>query len=496
MAGGSERNQDVNSITSGPLAPSLLRFAFPLSIAMATNAIYVMTDMYWVGGLGVSSVAAVLSASILTMLSFSLQLGAQTGSTAFISRYFGAKQWAKARHSALQSMMLSLSMAIIVALLFYTFAHWLFAGAMGQTPEVSALGVQYLRPLALGMPLVFLQSQTATILQAVGEAQKTTAIFLLSALCNIVLDPILIEGWVGPAFGVAGAAYATILSRSAGLILGLILLRRRKGGVGKLELRLRPALPDSQFFAMFSIGIPRIIQFAFVPISRMLLIRLAMSLVLADDRDSVSAAFTLCLRLEFISFLPIFGLSRASQVFIGQNLGAKKQARAKRTGWVAAGLSAVYLMVVSVLFLTYPEQIMRPFLKVRGGPKVTSSNEHSGQAQAQKLAEKKLADQEKVVAYGVQYMGTVAWVITLWGVTLILNSAVNGAGDTVFPAIFTGMTLVPIRFGLAWWFSGYFGLIGIWYAVAATMALLGLVYIAYYSSGRWIRVSEHRMNIA
>lgn len=488
----SSRAQETNSIVDGPLAASMVKFAFPLSVAMATNAVYIMTDMYWVGGLGVASVAAVLSASILTMLSFSLQLGVQTGSTAYISRFVGAEKWDQARHASLQSLSLSLCVAIFVGSLYWLFGEWLFGFALGQSEQVTALGVDYLTPLAFGMPIVFLQSQMATILQAVGEAQKTTAIFLISAIANIFLDPILIEGWIGPAFGVAGAAYATILSRFLGLALGYLLLKSKSGSLEQLKFKFLPTLPDRQSYDMFKIGIPRIIQFAFVPISRMLLIRLAVSLVLEDDRDAVSAAFTLCLRLEFISFMPIFGLSRASQVFIGQNLGAQKTARARRTGWVAAGLSASYLVLVMGLYLSVPGQLIEPFMKVR--QKTAKSVESEAERIAQvTLDEKRTAENKKVVAYGVDYMRTVSWVLVLWGVSFVLNASVNGAGDTVFPAIITGVTLLPARFFLAWILSDHYGLQGIWYAIAITMALAGLVYIAYYKSGRWIRVAQERM---
>jgi putative MATE family efflux protein len=481
-----------NPITDGSLAPSLLRFAFPLSLAMGTNALYVMADMYWVGGLGVASVAAVLSASILTMLSFSLQLGAQTGSTAFISRFTGAGEWSRARWAALQSLMLSLSVAVFIGAIYLFFGGWFFSIALGQSAEVTALGVQYLTPLAIGMPFVFLSSQAATILQAIGEARKTTAIFLSSAIANIILDPILIEGWLGPAFGVAGAAYATVLSRTLGLLLACYLLSKKTGLTGRLDLQPRFVMPDAQFLAMFRIGIPRIIQFAFVPISRMLLIRLAVSLVLEHDRDAVSAAFTLCLRLEFISLLPIFGLSRASQVFIGQNLGAKQEQRAKRTGWVAAALSAAYLALITALYLSVPAQLIKPFLTVRSSPR-SQILDSTQQAQRRAIQEKIEQDNAKVIGYGVQYMKTVSWVLILWGMALILNSSINGAGDTVFPAIATGLTLIPIRYGLASLLSRRYGLVGIWYSVAITMAVLGLAFIVYYHIGRWIRVAERRL---
>lgn len=484
----SSRVRESNAIVDGPLATTMVKFAFPLSMAMATNAVYIMTDMYWVGGLGVASVAAVLSSSILTMLAFSLQLGVQTGSTAYISRFVGAEKWPEARHASLQSFALSVCLALFIGLLYVVLCEWLFRFALGQSEQVTNLGVAYLTPWALGMPIVFLQSQFATILQAVGEAQKTTAIFFCSALANMVLDPILIEGWIGPAFGVAGAAYATILSRFLGLCLGYVLLKRKTGSLESLNFQFKLTVPDRQSYDMFKIGIPRIIQFAFVPISRMLLVRLAVSLVLAGDRDAVSAAFTLCLRLEFISFLPIFGLSRASQVFMGQNLGAKKEARARRVGWVAAGLSASYLVLVMGLYLSVPGDLIRPFLKTR--QRTVSAVD----ASAGKELEVREAENEKVVRYGVDYMQTVSWVLVFWGVSFILNASVNGAGDTVFPAIITGVTLLPARFFLAWLLSDHYGLQGIWYAIAITMALAGIVYLAYYQSGRWIRVARERMN--
>lgn len=485
-----------NEVTRGPLASGLVKFAAPLTLAMASSALYVLVDMIWVGKLGVAAVAGVLGGGLLIKLGFAFQLGAQTGAMAFLARRFGADDMAGARVAARQGLLLSVGLGTIVAVIYGVFAESLMSGALGQSAAVSEAGAAYLIPSAIFMPLVFLQSQLATVLQAIGESRKTTAIYLISALVNIVLDPILIFGWIGPELGVAGAAWATIAARGVGALLGMAFLLSPKGPAARLAIMGEEGTdgfprPGRLMLDMIRVGTPRFIQFAFLPASQILLVGFAVTLVAAADRDAVSAALTVCARLEFMVMLPTFGLSRSVAVYVGQNLGAGFVRRAWQSAGVAVGLSMLYLILASTLLVTAPRVILSPFLALTERPSV-SAREMPGPAAtiADHAASEALRKREKVLEYGSRYLSTVGLMLAFWSCAIILNSAVNGAGDTLVPAILMALMLLGGRVGLAWYRAPELGVDAIWWAIAASMALSGVLFALYFLTGRWVRELE------
>jgi Na+-driven multidrug efflux pump len=101
-----------------------------------------------------------------------------------------------------------------------------------------------------------------------------------------------------------------------------------------------------------------------------------------------------------------------------------------------------------------------------------------------------------VLQLSTGYVRVIVWPLALWGVALVLNATLNGAGDTLLPALFTGFMLIPGRYGLALLLAPRYGLDGIWWSVAITMAGSGLGFLFYYSRNRWIRVAERKLGAA
>jgi len=220
---------------------------------MIGQVLYTMltvVDMFWVGRLGPATVAAVaLSGSVLSVL-YSLGQVFFVGVLATASRAAGAESRAgvseSLRHGLILAVIASTVLAAVGAPLSGPVLRW-----FGAAPDVVAAGRAYLAILLATLPGFFAGMVLYSGFQALGDTRTPMLISLATNVVNIVLDPIMIFGWLGfPRMAAAGAAWATIVSQSGGLVAMAVILRRR--GL----LSLSGPLRGSAVRTIFDIGVP------------------------------------------------------------------------------------------------------------------------------------------------------------------------------------------------------------------------------------------------
>ena len=236
----SMKKEVMVDMTSGRIAPQILKFAMPVLLGLIFQRIYNFADSYIVGHfLGDNALAAVSVAGVGMYLMFSLIIGLTTGVTVVMSQYYGAKEEDKVVKTFFSSIYIALGMTIIVTVVGLIVTKPLLL--VLQTPEeVLDQAVLYLRLICAGCIGTMLYNWISAVLRSLGNSVVPLVFLGISSLLNIVFDVLFVA--VLP-MGVGGAAFATVLAQIvsgvacllyAWKILPMLRIRREKTEAGYL----------------------------------------------------------------------------------------------------------------------------------------------------------------------------------------------------------------------------------------------------------------------
>lgn len=323
-------------MTEGSILRHLIMFAFPLLLGNLFQQFYNMVDTWVVGNFvsneAFSAVGTV--APIINML-IGFFTGLATGAGAVISQYYGAKMEDKVR-SAVHT---SILMTVILGVLFTGLGIGLtpaLLSIMGAEEEVLAEQKTYLIIYFAGILGLMIYNMGSGILRAVGDSRRPFLFLVVSALMNVVLDLVFVLVFD---MGVAGVAYATIISQAISAILTVITLFRSREWV---RLSFRYMKFDFGIFkTIFRFGFPAAFQMALVSFSNVFV----QSYINYFGTDCMSG-WTAYQKIESFPVLPIQSISLAATTFVAQNLGAGKDDRAKQGIRVSILLSMACTVVM------------------------------------------------------------------------------------------------------------------------------------------------------
>ena len=419
---------------------------------MIGQVLYTMltvVDMFWVGRLGAATVAAVaLSGSVLGVL-YSLGQVFAVGVLATASRAAGADSKAGVRESLRHGLVLSVPFSAVLAVVGAPLAG-LVLRWFGAAPEVVVAGRAYLAILLAVLPGFFAGMILYSGFQAIGDTRTPMLISLATNVANLVLDPIMIFGWLGvPRMAAAGAAWATIISQSGGLVAMAMILRRQ--GL----LTLRGPIRAGAVRTMLNIGVPAGLQAITRPLTGMLMFG-----IVTRFGTAATAAFGIGLRLLQMMYIYLGGLASAGQTLVGQSLGQRKPELALQVSRRVLAIAALLqLAVMPVLFFTAP-MLVRVFYSDPG-----------------------------VVKYGTEYLRVLTPMLVVLGLSTAWDSAQRGAGATRNPMIAALVSNWAVKLPAAFLFARAlgFGVVGVWLGIGVSIVVeAGILAIGYYRR-RWLQ---------
>jgi putative MATE family efflux protein len=384
-------------------------------------------------------------------LVFTVAVGISTGVVAMVSRLFGEGKQEEAWVVAWQALFMSLVAGVLATAVGIPLARPALV-LLGAKGEVLVMGAGYLQVMAIGAGTIFVTFAMNSSLRGAGDTVTPMTAMILGTVVNLVLDPILIFGWLGcPALGVTGSAVATVIAQC--VAMAFVFFRLFSGRV-PIRLSLSKARIDvSLSWRLFRIGAFGSVQMWVRNIATLAVIR-----VVTPFGDGVLAAFGIGIRLLMVVLLPGFGIGNAAATVVGQNLGAGQPERAVKAGW---GASMFYLAIVacfSILFASMPRSIVAVF-----------------------------NDDPEVVAAGASLLCWFALSFPFVAFGLILARAMFGAGDTFSPMWITALCLLGIQVPGAIVLSRYLGYDGIWLSIAAANSFNGILMALWYRRGRWLK---------
>lgn len=347
----------ANFLTDGPVLKALFIIALPIILSNLLQSVLDLVDMYFIGQLGDNSIAAGSVSMSVMMVLLTIVFGLNTAGAAFISRAFGSEKHERIPVILGHVLYIGLALSLVIALIGIFFTEALLT-LMGADPAVVSEGVKFLQPYLVGSVILIVLMILCTILQSTGDSKTPMFVMIIVNLVNIALNPSLIQGlWIFPQMGIAGSAFASLISRTIGivlLILAMYYLPSRRDSPIKFPKKwtFEPHLIKDIIF----VAIPSAIQSAIRSFSF-----LGMNWIVIMYGTAALAAYGICGRLDMLGFILVMGLCTGVAVMVGQNLGAQKPERAEKAAKYGMLINAAFMMLVGVLYLLFAKYLVEFF---------------------------------------------------------------------------------------------------------------------------------------
>jgi putative MATE family efflux protein len=310
-----------------------------LTSSVGLMAVFVvdLINMFYIALLGREELAAAIGyAGAILFFTTSFGIGMSIGVGALVARSLGARDPVLAREKATTGLVLSFIFGSLFAGIVWLFLRPL-VGLLGATGETAALAVHFLQIVIPSQPLLMIGMVGGAILRSHGDARAAMMATVWGAVATAVLDPILIFGF---GMELTGAAIASVAARVVIAWMALQPIRKKYGGFDRPSTRQVMA----DMGPIWAIAIPAILTQVATPVGQAFVTRAT-----STYGEAAVAGMAIAGRLTPVAFGVIFALAGAIGPIVGQNFGAGRMDRVRRTFWDALLFTALVILVVSAL---------------------------------------------------------------------------------------------------------------------------------------------------
>ncbi len=447
-----------SDIVSGSVVRSVVKLAWPIVITQLIAGIHGIVDHILVGNyVGFYAQAAIGVSWQLFLVIFVFLSSLFHGMNILIARYSGRQDGETVNRIAYVVFITSgYLIPLFVAPLGYFLSPALL-DLVNAKPEVQEHALPYIRILFTASLPLFLMFAMNGAFQSSGNPKIPLYLGILTTVVNVIASYILITG-LGPfpELGTAGAAIGTCLGPLPSILIGLILIQRRKVVIGPPERF--SIVPDLGVLkAVVRLGLPSGIQAVLLNIGGVALLSFIGSL---EESAEAQAAYTICyVQLFSVVTWTGFGLRAACVTVMGQNIGAGKNERGKRAVYVGAGLGFLWAAAFGALFWTFPDTLLGFFF----------------------------IEDVLVLDIGSSLLHFLTFSGVFIAVTLAFTGGLQGAGDTRKPMYIAFVSQIVVLLGVCAVYEsmGRLSTDVIWTAILVShMSRLILTYIVF-ARGKW-----------
>jgi putative MATE family efflux protein len=438
-------NSEHQDFTQGSIRKAVFMLAIPMILEMCMESVFAVVDIFFVSKLGPNAAATVgLTESCLTII-YSIAIGISMAATAMVARRIGEKNPDGAAKAGAQALLVAVGLSILISVIGIIWPGEILY-LMGAGKEVVEMVTSYARIMLAGNLVIMLLFLINGIFRGAGDAAMAMKSLWLANFCNIILCPILIHY-----YGLTGAAIATTTGRGIGVLYQLYHLLK-----GKSLIRLLPAhfSPDKTILkSIINIASTGTLQFIIGSASW-----IAMARIIAGFGSDAMAGYTIAIRLLIFFLMPAWGLSNAAATLVGQNLGAQQPERAEQSVWKTARYNAIFMAIVSLLFVIGAEFFVS---LISHDPNVN----------------KTAASALRIVSMGYIF----------YGVGMVMINAFNGAGDSRTPTWINlfWFWIFQIPFALLLSNVLKMGTTGVFIAIVVTETCIAITSIVLFKKGKW-----------
>ena len=430
-----DRVRSPVGFVDGSITGHLMRLGSFMAMGSISLNVAQLAEAVYLGIVGTEALAAMGFAFPITITLFAFAGGIGSGASSVIARAVGAGDQDRTIRLVTHAQVLAIVVGITLALLGYQFANDIVT-LLGAKDVVRTMSIEYLQVYMIGIPLFLLSIVGSTLLRATGSAASPGIIMTAGSVLQIALGPIFIFGWFGiPELGIAGAAWAYVISRFVSVFLYCAMLIRARMVQWSFD-QMRES-----WLAILHVGGPAIASGLIQPVSMLIVTRL-----LAGHGHEVVAGYTVASRVETMAHMILWSASSSAEPFIGQNWGARQFDRVKEAVKLVNRFCLAWGAFTFVFMVTFGEWLVS------------------------------LIDSNQIV---IDVAGAFFLVIPLtigfMGILQVANSSFNARGRPtpalVLSLVRTLIFYIPLSI-LGDWLWGY---LGIFIATAFTNVLLGIV---------------------
>lgn len=446
------------NFTEGPIVRALLDLSIPIVLTNILQSAYQLTDMFWVGRINETAVAAVSLSYPLLFLLTSLGAGFAVAGTVLVAQFSGSKSQEKVDLVVGQTFSSMTIFSIIISVIGYYFTPDLIT-IMGATRELFRDTKEYLQISLIGLFFSYAYIMFQSLFRGVGNVRAPLILVILGVTLNFILDPLFILGFGPiPALGVKGAAYATVGTQGFTALYGIYLISRGNHGL-KLHLKhLKPI--GEEVVKIVKLGLPASMEQSTRALSMLMITFLVTSFGVVG-----TAAYGVGARVLSFVIIPALGFSLATSTVVGQNVGAGKFDRALETAKAACIIIFLSLTTVGLFTFTFAHGLMEIFVP----------------------------DSPLVQDEGANFIRTISLTFGLIGFQQVVSGALRGGGSTLLSMILAMATLWIFRFPIAYVLSHHTGLgiKGIWWAFGVSNIIAGVLSWYLIFKTKWMKNLTH-----
>ena len=437
-------------ILKGNIYKVLMTLSLPIMINNLIQTLYNLVDGIWVSKISSVHFAATAFVFPVNFLFIAIGIGVSVAGTSILSQMVGADREDQAREYAAQLIGISVLLSLAFSIFGVAATPWIVR-AMGGTGDLAVYSNIYLRITFLDLPFLFLFYNINSIRNAQGDTVTPTVLSGISAILNMILDPIFIFtfGW-----GIAGAAWATLLSRALLSVYGIRLI------MGD-ENPLRPDFKGFKFNRhilreLSRIGFPAAIgqsgaAFGFIILNGFIV----------SYGTATMAAFGMVNRITSLIMQPAMGIGAALTAVIGQNIGARLYDRVRESFRKASLLTLVLGTVGGLLMFFFRDPIVNFFIQSKDDP--------------------------EVITQGIGYLSWIAFTTPLMGMFSVFQGVFQGSGHTKYSMAMEIGRLWLVRIPLILLLKNFtdIGPTGIWFSMVFSNLLVVIFGLYIYRKGSW-----------
>lgn len=422
-----EKKKIVKDFTKGSIPAQLIWFTLPFMASNALQVIYSTVDMIVVGNyVGTPGLSAVSQSSLIVNFATMVCLGFSNGGQVLVAQALGA-----GKKKELNSIIGTLFTLLACISIFFTIVIFITKDIILKVmniPEVSyQMSQQYMLICGGGLLFTAGYNMIAAVLRGMGDSKRPFLFILIASVINLTLDLIFVGGF---GWGVAGAAWATIIGQAVSFLFSLYFLFKHKENFG-FDFKLSSLVPSKKYTGMMvSLGTPMAIQSGCINLS-MLYVN-----SLINDIDVVaSATFGVGVRIDDIVNKLSQGIQFAALPMISQNIAAGEQKRAQKVVWYAWLYAGIYTGVCMVIYLVWGRTLFQMF-----------------------------TDDVAVHDMSAVFISAIIWMFPAMAMFRGGNAFIQGIGNAKLSLILSILDGVVLRIGLSWLFGialewGFFGFV-------------------------------------
>ena len=349
---------ESNRMKEMPVNKLMVQMGIPMILSMALQAVYNIVDSAFAGNMKVGSEAALNALTLVfpvQMLMVAIGIGTGVGVNALLAKSMGQGDMEKAGKTAGNGVFL-MAVIYVVFLLFGVFGTESYIASQTKNPIIAEMATDYLE-ICCGWSFGILYfSLYEKVLQATGKSMYSTIAQITGAIVNMILDPILIYGWLGcPKLGVQGAAYATIVGQITSALVGLVLHLKANKEIKNTLAYIKPS--GRIIKGIYSIGFAAIIAQALMSVMTYLL-----NVIFVRIGENVVTAYGLYYKIQQFILFSAFGLRDAITPIVSFNHGMGSKERVK--DGIKYGL--IYTLGIMLIGFVGLEVFAEPFAGVFG----------------------------------------------------------------------------------------------------------------------------------